>query len=577
MSFNAEAVTIGYSTFPDEQYVASTLAPGRGYIGYASSNLFELRMATSVHLQWKVPAEFRGKDSFGAGLRATNLRECRGIGENCMKRVGASTEDILSRYRAVLSYCKSATDRNCVLAVDAEDGNGNLLPGKILKDGFSGESMQNYVGDPKIDLPDGNSSFTVSIPGATHAKGDTYLVIATLDSGMSESSEKFRPAELQIGIVAADINYGNYPERAYVPSDLTEAVGTRPNEYRHPYLETCVAHNTGACVIPQRIPLDIKFKVKLRLSVPVSGWFHGRVTDTSIKIEKISESTSIYEISAKAVTVPMVTQWKRNDEISTELMDFYAKQPQPLGGTGDFTRASYPLGADRSWSMLRQQTDFSDIGMQELLLWLKESKDKAIATPTQWTLRTMVYDQNNPCYSRAPGFIGVVQTNATGYISGPPIFNSVENSLDYKVAGPHLMPSGELNRGTYDLLLDKDVAKCLYGFNQAPTKATVSVLSSDGKETAETVSLSENDAFIKLRASGFSYSSPTLRVKLTAPTAMVPAPQTAQTAMSSPSSPLVLAPPTKQILKVITCEKGRKTKYIEGKNPKCPKGYKLNR
>jgi hypothetical protein len=579
-SFSASAITIGHSTFPDEQYYASTIAPGPGYMGYASANAFELRMSSSAHIQYQVDEQYRGKRPMEIGLdKLKNVRECRGNGSNCVPRQGLSTEQYTNLYTAVLGGCRTVTDLNCILSLDAKTADGKVAEGGILFDDFRGESLQNFIGNKSIDLPDGNSSFLVDLPGAPHAAGSKYLVVASLSSKMGEGKAKFDPANLQLGIFAVTINYGNYPKHTVVPSDLPGAepppgASLNPFMKMHPYLELCVQHNTGACAIPQKIPSDILFTIKLKLGVPIRGWFHGRVTEASLKITENTKDFQVYEISAKPVIVPMVQKWKLHNDLTPALQNFYEKQPQPLRGTGEVQRAYFKSNTDMTWSLLRNQTDFSENGMQEFLLWLENMGDKAVASPSLWTIRSIDGD-GNLCYSSVNQVAGIVQTNATAYVSGPPQFNRTENSLDYKVAGPHYLPDGTLNQGTYDLLIKKEVAQCIYGFDKAPTKATVSILSADGKETAQTVVLSESDEWIKLRAAGFTYSAPLLRVKLQqeqpAPIQQSAAPSTS-TVESASSVPAVKPQPAQ---KVISCIKGSKTKFVKGKNPKCPKGYKI--
>ena len=579
---SASAITIGYSTFPDEQYYASTMAPGRGYMGYASANAFELRMSSSAHIQYQVDEQYRDKSAWEIGLdKIKNFRECRGTGSNCFSRQGAPTENYRNKYTAVLSGCRTQQDTNCIMSLNVTTSDGKVHEGTILFNDFRGESLQNFIGNPKIDLPDGNSSFLVDIPGAPHAAGSKYLVVAELSAEMREGREKFDPANLQMGIFAVSINYGGYPERTKIPTDLPGAEHPlggplNPSGKMHPYLELCVQHNVGACAVPQKIPADYFFTIKSKLGVPIRGWFHGRVTEASLKITERTSEYRVYEISAKSVIVPMVQKWKLHSELTPALQSFYESQQQPLGGTGDVQRSYFKSNSEMTWSLLRQQTDFNEIGMQEFLLWLELMGDKAVASPSLWTIRSMNGD-GNPCYSNIDQIAGIVQTNATAYISGPPQFNRAENSLDYKVAGPHQLPDGTLNQGSYDLLIKKEVAQCVYGFDKAPTKATVSILSADGKETAQTVVLSENDEWIKLRAAGFTYSAPLLRVKLQqeqqqpAPSQQ-PAPPAASTTENASAAPSVKPQPP---LKVISCIKGSKAKFVKGTSPKCPKGYKI--
>ena len=141
-------------------------------------------------------------------------------------------------------------------------------------------------------------------------------------------------------------------------------------------------------------------------------------------------------------------------------------------------------------------------------------------------------------------------------------------SLTYKVAAPHYSADGSVFRGTYDLALKSATARCLYGFTNAPVSATIEVQSTDGSTQLATTLLREKDGWLYLSASGFTFSSPTIKVKLTqdALAVMAPAP--------APSTPAAtVAKPTVNRV-TITCVKGKTTKKVSGTKPVCPSGYK---
>jgi hypothetical protein len=71
--------------------------------------------------------------------------------------------------------------------------------------------------------------------------------------------------------------------------------------------------------------------------------------------------------------------------------------------------------------------------------------------------------------------------------------------------------------------------------------------------------INESNGWLTLGAYGFTYSNPTISVKLTqdAPVVAAPAPAT---------------PATKKI--TITCVKGKTSKTVSGVKPTCPTGYK---
>jgi hypothetical protein len=95
-----------------------------------------------------------------------------------------------------------------------------------------------------------------------------------------------------------------------------------------------------------------------------------------------------------------------------------------------------------------------------------------------------------------------------------------------------------------------DVARCLYGFNSAPIKASIQIVNENGENSVATTVISEKDGWLKLGAYGFTFSSPTLKVKLTQDKAI-----------------------SKKKL-TISCVKGKVTKKVTGTSPKCPSGYK---
>jgi hypothetical protein len=100
------------------------------------------------------------------------------------------------------------------------------------------------------------------------------------------------------------------------------------------------------------------------------------------------------------------------------------------------------------------------------------------------------------------------------FLLEPPSFNKESQSLDYKVAAPHYDRNGKENIGRYNLVLDSKVARCIYGFTNAPIQASVSILNTDGTQQISTSIINEKNGWLYLSVSGYTYSAPTLKVKL---------------------------------------------------------------
>ena len=118
------------------------------------------------------------------------------------------------------------------------------------------------------------------------------------------------------------------------------------------------------------------------------------------------------------------------------------------------------------------------------------------------------------CSKTDAGISGFVSTNSTMFLLEPPSFNKESQSLDYKVAAPHYDRNGKENIGRYNLVLDSKVARCIYGFTAAPIQASVSILNTDGTQQISTSTINEKNGWLYLSVNGYTYSAPTLKVKL---------------------------------------------------------------
>jgi len=181
------------------------------------------------------------------------------------------------------------------------------------------------------------------------------------------------------------------------------------------------------------------------------------------------------------------------------------------------------------------------------------------------------YDSNSYKEKRVTG---MVTSNAMITTAGPPLFDQKEQALIYQVAGPHFERDGKtLFRGTYDLIMRKDVARCLYKFTDAPIKASISVVSANGEEIVATEQIAErNDAsgeWITLGKYGFTFSSPKLKVRFTQEKSA----ETKNSAAAAQSG-AVVKPKSQASKKSIVCVKGKLQKIVTGAKPKCPTGFR---
>jgi hypothetical protein len=554
------ALAHGADSVPEQW--ASLPAPGAGNIGYEANEAAFANTEASTWINFTSDTgKFDGK--------VTKVAICNtGSEDGC-------TFSVHSFYRAVLPVCVDATDINCIVEILASDASGKKLTVGAATI-FPKDNPQAFVGNKALNVPRGSGAALVSIPDAPHAGGDKYLIKTTLSASRTSDQAGFETPRLSSSISAVKIIEGDFFDLATETNTARyDRVGriqvgttqTKPIADPKPS-KLCVAVSTTQCALPYSLPKEISFGFSLRLNTNLSGWLHGRMKNAVIDYKTVSGITNL-TVTANPIAVPLIDVWSKSDELSDAFVTAYQNQFW-AGEAMHYPATNENLGLPildsektrsgmKNISFKHVNTNFSQSAMDNFLLWLGVAKDKAAAMPTQWRLGTMTDNgsgQVRECLDKEKALAGVVTTNSTMYLDGPPVFK--DDTLDYKVASTHFEADGTtVFKGTYELIMSSSVARCIYKFTSAPISATVSITSENGEANAATTVVNEKDGWLKLGAYGFTFSSPTVRVKL------------AQEKVIPKAS--VTVPAKKS---TITCVKGKTSKKVTAVNPVCPKGYK---
>jgi hypothetical protein len=303
----------------------------------------------------------------------------------------------------------------------------------------------------------------------------------------------------------------------------------------------------------------------MKLKTKVEGWLHGRLRDVGASIENSTSGNQVLRITGKPVNVPIVYAWFPLATAPKAVLDYYAPDPRILTAGTSFGAA----GTSQA-SILKDYIDYQERSFPEALAWYTGLGDTAPYAGTAWSFSSVEnkYIKGN-CTTSSDSLSGIVTTNSNMFVAQPPTFNTADQTLDYKVASPHFLPDGSVFKGSYNLSIRSEFARCIYGFTKAPIAASVSILSSDGTSQVATTVISERNGWITLAAEGFTFSSPTLKVKFSQAAEQVVTPS--PTATPSPSASAKAATPKKIS---ITCVKGKTTKKVTAIKPTCPTGYK---
>jgi hypothetical protein len=458
-------------------------------------------------------------------------------------------------YNAILDVCKSESDTNCVIGVTAIK-DGKEIPGKFSQN-YPETNKYAFKGDPTLNIPDGGLPSLWTFDGLTHQGGNQFMVFPRFfHNGAWYNGEKINlaPSQFDAGIFAVSKEKVQNQPEFNVIAQKADATG-KAAWFDGANFGCQSTGPQGECAISWPLPKDVRFRLEIRSSIPLTSFMHGRLLDPTIKITSDSSGHQLFSIEAGSVSVPVLNTWVKNSDMPKELHDYLYS----MTNFGGFYTYRDGKGSSRDNVQLLEHFDqYTSATFQEYLWWLPVAKDKSIGNKTMWIARTLSAAEVNgaggqvaKCISNAKNLTGMVTTNAGMYVSGPPTFNAGTQSLDYKVAAPHFDNNGTPNIGTYNLVLSSEAARCIYGFSKAPISATISIVSADGTAQIATTIVREKDGWIYLSAAGYGYSSPTVRVKLS---------QTVEKSAITKST--------------ITCTKGKVSKKVTAEKPTCPAGYK---
>jgi hypothetical protein len=265
-------------------------------------------------------------------------------------------------------------------------------------------------------------------------------------------------------------------------------------------------------------PEGVRASLTLRVSNQLTGWLMGRMADPTISVEQFDVEQNKIVIDAEPVKVPKFYAVTDRSKATPEIL-------QSLPRNSDFSGVTN--------SRANEMGAFITINN-----WKEIAKDTAAGVVSTWSATTIINGFGSQCLADKTKLLGIVTTNAMVYEGTAPRFEN--STLNYQVGGMHLNPDGSVFQGSYDLLMRKGTAQCLYGFTDAPITATVTVVDAGKEQRIETSSLQElgtgTDKWLKLSARGFTFSSPTLKIKLNQDKLVAPVATPAQSAPAENNS-----------------------------------------
>jgi hypothetical protein len=499
--------------------MVATLLVGGG--GAASSVAVEDEQIPSPH-------------SSGQGRHGIEMNEVAGLRDNVSvlisgdSRLCSSVDDSACgassslSFRAVLGPCTPTVTVDCIETVTAKRA-GNAETGSFSRY-FPNRGVTDFVGSPRMGIPDGVAPGLWEFPSVPHAFGSTYQV-TVLIAGSSSNGDALAPSRsffanitpVSIYQTNCNVQFNGHCMDTY----YEDSVGGRPTVR----FAGVAADQDGGfrcqnwgensqCALKHAFPDDVNFELRVRLRKSPNGWLHGRMSDPTASIVETSPGVTTMTVSAMPVKVPVVAKSVDWSALPAAIQRFF----ESCSTCGTRLRDN-DLSNPAVRNLVSTPAAHKTTSFDQLELWKSFINDSAHALPSVWNVRTLSEDEMESapsCIRRGTGITGIVSTNATLYAEGPPEYDPAKGALNYRVSAPHFLKDGVTPfSGYYGLLLREDIAECLYGAPSFSSAAQLKVTSVDGTAKSSTTSFSRTDGWFRFVASGYLHSVPVISARLT--------------------------------------------------------------
>jgi hypothetical protein len=408
-----------------------------------------------------------------------------------------------------------------------------------------------------LDLPQGGTTSLWQVDGLTNkGKTKTYAVYAMIKGGKPSGAGKFNFHDFTAMVFPYSERSGNSYQEGTL-TNITDNQG-RPNVSIGGGNSECAWTEKSKCGYIEDFADNTRAKLSIRIGNSLSGWLMGRMSDPIIEVKQLTATQNLLTVDSEPVAIP---KFQKKIATSAATPELLAVDPQvKFGG---------------------MHNQLASASLSTFLAWSKVVDDRANGLETVWSISTTTNGSGSQCLQDRTKLLGLVSTNAMVYEGTAPSY--VDGSLQYKVAGLHSNADGTPFEGKYDLLMRSDVARCIYGLPNLPISAEISITSTDGTSKVATTVMNESSGWLRLGAYGFTFSNPTIKVKLGQGNSLpiksdgsiqVPNPTPSQSATSTPSSSPSPKASTAPARTTITCVKAKKIARVTAVNPKCPAGYK---
>ena len=396
--------------------------------------------------------------------------------------------------------------RDCISEVFAIDQTGSKITGEFV--GYVESPWPDVAANSATKNPKGTSSGIWKINGVLNSlNSDYYIAYFRLNGGKAliDNGRVVTP-------FPAEQQTFNISIRPVTDPSLKIRSFRSFDEY---------------CVICEDMPLNYRFGVSAVVHQTEMNWYAGRLADPLVQYEKINDKYNRITVSGEAVKVPTFRPKVKHSQASPELLQLMS--PCHQGDEESLrVRAQYPERFNSCERLHIQGSPRMQGGakLDFLEVFRPLVGDKATSSRVVWTARsvyprilssgkrTSIKDRFVQC-SSLDRAAGISTTNAMIFDGYIPEFKG--GYLNYSVSGLHYEEDGATKfGGRYDMALDENIARCIFGYPKTAGSATVSVVNAEGERSIATTTVGVKNGQLRLSANNFTFSDKTIRLQINA-------------------------------------------------------------
>ena len=412
------------------------------------------------------------------------------------------------------------------------EGRCGQIPFRSLINTLSPCSVDNRVSCIKgLEIKTANTPWqTATYVGTTSPSGTTWESFPSLDLGPSNDSSIFATTDksgknvlwhttISYRISLADIKAGsNGPSQYDISVKPVKQISASECVWQNQLEALILIAGSGPdfrnyCYERIRQPASFNARLILTLRHEPAGWITSRLQQFGAQIKKYADGSGRIDLVLEGMNTafPVASLTISNSDVD---------QKAKFCSVANIALTSWRCNTDSPWRgtyLFNTAGSAGDLSKANFLSLVETFPDLNQATfdALSWSLLINMknVEQINSCQLPS-GIYGVVGGNAMVIDESIPTWDQATQTLEFGVASPHYLANGQVARGFYEMQLNEQVAKCLWGTKITPTNFNLSVVDENGQSKVATATVAVQNGMVIFRATGFTYSSAKLKVSL---------------------------------------------------------------